>query len=104
MNIKFLYIIYSFFLIATSYSQQLLSLYPLYTEQEAIIIPEIEGLWMAPDFDVTISFQKTGDNFYLMKYDSGTNESTFEAFFVKIKDTIFLMIIYLRMISSLMNT
>ena len=39
---------------------------------------------------MTVSFQKAGDNFYLLKYGSETNISTFEAVFVKIKDEIYL--------------
>jgi len=90
MKIKLFLFICSFCILSTAYSQKVLSLYPLFTEQDAVLIPEIEGLWSIPDFDMTVSFQKAGDNFYLLRYGSETNASTFEAVFVKIKDEIYL--------------
>ncbi|MBT3382159.1 MAG: hypothetical protein HN778_21735 [Prolixibacteraceae bacterium] len=90
MKVKFIIFICSFCILSSAYSQKVLSLHPLFTEQDAVLIPEIEGLWSIQDFDMTISFQKAGDNFYLLKYGSETNASTFEAVFVKIKDEIYL--------------
>ena len=90
MKIKIFIFIYSFCILSTAYSQKVLSLHPLFTEQDAVLIPEIEGSWSIPDFDMSVSFQKAGDNFYLLKYGSETNASTFEAVFVKIKDEIYL--------------
>lgn len=90
MKIKFFLFICSFCILSTAYSQKVLSLYPLFTEKDAILIPQLEGEWSLIDFDMTISFQKAGDNFYLLKYGSEINPSTFEAVFVKIKDEIFL--------------
>ena len=80
----------SFCILSTTYSQKVLSLHPLFTEQDAVLIPGIEGLWIIPDFGMTVSFQKAGDNFYLLKYGSETNASTFEAVFVQIKDEFYL--------------
>jgi hypothetical protein len=90
MKIKIFLFIYSFFILSTIHSQKVLSLYPIFAEQDAVLIPEIEGLWSVLDFNMTISFQKSGDNFYLLKYGSETNPSIFEAVFIKIKDEIFL--------------
>lgn len=93
MKIKIFLFICSFCILSTAYSQYVLSLYPLFTEQDALLVPQIEGEWRIPDFDMTISFQKTGDNFYLLKYGSETNLSIFEAVFVKINNELFLDLI-----------
>jgi len=90
MKIKFFIFICSFSVLTTAYSQKVLSLHPLFIEQDAVLIPEIEGSWSIPDFDMYVSFQKAGDNFYLLKYGSEINTSIFEAVFVKIKDEIYL--------------
>ena len=90
MKIKFFIFICSFSVLTTAYSQKVLSLHPLFIEQDAVLIPEIEGSWSIPDFDMDVSFQKAGDNFYLLKYGSEINTSIFEAVFVKIKDEIYL--------------
>jgi hypothetical protein len=90
MKIIFFLFICSFCHLSTGFAQKVLSLHPLFTEKDAILIPEIEGLWSIAEFDMTVSFQKAGDNFYLLKYGSETNASTFEALFVKIKDEIYL--------------
>lgn len=90
MKINFFLFICSFCILSTAYSQKVLSLHPLFTEQDAVLIPGIEGLWSIPYFDMMVSFQKAGDNFYLMKYGSEANPSTFEAVFVKIKNELYL--------------
>jgi len=90
MKIEFFFFICSFYIPYPAYSQKVLSLYPLFTEQDAILIPQLEGDWSLKDFDMTVSFQKAGDNFYLMKYVSETNASSFEALVLKIKDEIYL--------------
>jgi len=90
MKIKFLLCICSFCILSTAYSQKVLSLHPLFTEQDAVLIPNLEGKWSIPDFDMTVSFLKAGDNFYVLKYGSETNPSTFEAVFVKIKNELYL--------------
>ncbi|MEB2781298.1 hypothetical protein U3A58_12930 [Algoriphagus sp. C2-6-M1] len=90
MKIKFFLFICSFFILSAAYAQKVLSLHSLFAEQDAMLIPRIEGLWSVPYFDMTVSFQKTGDNFYLLKYGGETNPSTFEAVFVKIKNELYL--------------
>jgi len=90
MKIKFILFICSFCILSAAYPQKVVSLHPLFTEQDAVLIPGIEGFWSVPFFDMTVSFQKTGDNFYLLKYGSETNPSTFEAVFVKIKNELYL--------------
>lgn len=90
MKINLLLCICSFCILSNAYSQKVLSLHPLFTEQDAVLIPNLEGEWRIPDFDMTVSFLKAGDNFYLLKYGSETNPSTFEAVFVKIKNELYL--------------
>lgn len=90
MKFKSILFICSFCLLSKAYSQEVLSLHPIFTEQTAVLIPEIEGLWNIPDFNMTVSFEKAGDNFYLLKYGSETNVSTFEAVFVQILDEMYL--------------
>lgn len=90
MKMKLFLFSCSFCILSATCAQKVCSLHPLFTEQDAALIPEIEGLWRISDFDMTISFQKTGDNFYLLKYGSETNTSVFEAVFVKIKGEIIL--------------
>jgi len=90
MKIKFFILICSFSVLSSAYSQKVLSLHSLFIEQDAVLMSEIEGSWSIPDFDMSVSFQKAGDNFYLLKYGSETNVSTFEAVFVKINDELYL--------------
>jgi len=89
MKINLLLCICSFCFLSKAYTQEVLSLHPLFIEQDAVLIPEIEGLWRIEGLD-TFSFQKAGDNFYLLKYGDKTNQSSFEAVFLKIKDQIYL--------------
>ncbi|WP_163711395.1 hypothetical protein [Mangrovibacterium lignilyticum] len=89
MKINLLLFICSFWFLSKAYSQEVVSLHPLFIEQDAVLIPEIEGSWCIEGID-TISIQKAGDNFYLLKYGSEANPSTFEAVFLKIKDQIYL--------------
>lgn len=90
MKINLLLCIYSFCILSTAYSQRIFSLHPLFTEQDAVLITNLEGRWSIPDFDMTVSFHKAGDNFYLLKYGMETNPSTFEAVFVKIENELYL--------------
>ena len=66
-------------------AQKVFSLNPLFTEQDAILIPEIEGYWTIPVFDWTMSLKKAGDNFY--HFIDDVNDPTYEheAAFVKIE-------------------
>lgn len=90
MKIKFILFIFCFCILAHAYSQKVLSLTALFTEQDAVLVPGMEGSWLITDFDMPVLINKAGDNFYLLKYGSKKKESTCEAVFVKIKDEIFL--------------
>lgn len=90
MKIKFILFVFCFCILSSAFPQKILSLNSLFTEQDAVLVPEIEGLWVIPDFDITVSINKVGDNFHLLKYGSEKNASAFEAAFAKIKDEIFL--------------
>lgn len=89
MKLKVLLCIFSFSFLSNAISQEVLSLHPLFSEKDAVLVPGIEGLWGMGEPD-TVSFQKAGDNFYILKYGSKTNPSTFEAVFVNIKNEIYL--------------
>lgn len=71
-------------------SQNVLSLHPLFTEQKAVLLPMIEGVWKPVDFNMEIAIQKQGDNFYILKYADGKDSSAFEAVFVNIGSHIFM--------------
>jgi hypothetical protein len=90
MKIKFLLLLSCLFILSATYSQKVLSLHPLFTEQTAVRTPLIEGSWHIPAFEMTITFQPTGDNFYRLKFGTESNPSNFEAVFVKINGQLFL--------------
>ena len=90
VKIKFVLFIVCFCIRSSTFSQKIVSLNALYTEQNAILIPGVEGLWVIPGYNFASSINKAGDNFYSLKYGSEKNPSAFEATFVKIKDEIFL--------------
>jgi hypothetical protein len=90
MKGKFILFIFSFCIVPSAFSQQVLSLHALFREQDAILIPQAEGTWSIKGFDEALSIKKAGDNFYILSYGSEENTSTFEAVFVKIKDELFL--------------
>ncbi len=69
MKIKFFLFICLFCIISAVYSQKVVSLHPLYTEQDAVLIPGIEGLWSVP-FSV---FSQLPDNW--TKLPSGTEQT-----------------------------
>jgi hypothetical protein len=66
-------------------AQKVVSLYPLFTEQNAILIPEVEGYWIMPVFDWTMSLKKAGDNFYHFIDNVDDPTYDYEAAFTKIK-------------------
>lgn len=74
-----------FFGISSTNAQSVFSFHPLFTEQDAELIPEIEGLWTMPVFDWNMSLKKAGDNFY--HFIDDLDDPTFlnEAAFVKLK-------------------
>ena len=90
MKIKFILFIFSFSIVSTSFSQKVLQLNSLFTDQTAILVPQAEGDWSIKDFDMNVSIHKAGDNFYSLKYGSEKKPSTFEAAFVKINDEYFM--------------
>jgi len=90
MKNNFLLFIFSFCFILSAFSQKVISLHPLFTEQDAILLTKADGKWNVSDFDMDISIHKAGDNFYFLKYGTGNNSSTFEAVFVKINDEYYL--------------
>jgi hypothetical protein len=79
-----------FCIVTNAFSQSVLSLNSLFTEQDAILVPQAEGSYNVPDLSMAISINKAGDNFYLFKYGREANPSVFEAIFVKIDDELFL--------------
>ena len=90
MKIKFALFIFSFWIVSTSFSQKILLLNPLFTDRDAVLVPQVEGEWNIKDFDLTVSIHKAGDNFYFLKYGIEKNPSSFEAGFVKINDEYFM--------------
>jgi len=68
------------------HSQTVLSLNPLFTEQEAFLFPQAESRWALDEND-TVVIKKTGDNFYLLKYGKANNPSQYEAVFIQMGNT-----------------
>jgi len=91
-SVKIIYIIctFCFCSFSSAYSQKVISLNSLFTEQDAVLIPEIEGYWTVPVFDWIMSLKKTGDNFYQFIDDVETSAPKFEAVFIEIKGELFL--------------
>ncbi len=71
-------------------SQQVLSLNPLFTEQTAMLIPEIENGYSSRDDNFSVTLKQLGDNFYMLQQGNATNAIQYEATFVFVADTIFL--------------
>lgn len=90
MKIKLIFFILTFCIVPTSFSQKVLLLNSLFTDQNAVLVPQVEGEWSIKDFDITVSIHKAGDNFYFLKYGNEKNPSTFEAAFVKINNEYFM--------------
>jgi hypothetical protein len=72
--------------IAPARAQKVYSLHPLFTEKDAVLIPEIEGSWTMPVFDWTMSLRKAGDNFYYFTDDVEDSAYVHEAVFTSIND------------------
>jgi hypothetical protein len=77
-------------IVTYSFSQSVVSLNPVFTEQNAVIVPGVEGSYSLPEYSLTFSINKAGDNFYFLKFGSETNPSLFEAVFIKINNELFL--------------
>lgn len=90
MKNKFALFILSFWIVSTSFSQKVLLLNSLFTDRDAVLVPQVEGEWNIKDLDMTISIHQAGDNFYFLKYGIEKNLSSFEAGFVKINDEYFM--------------
>lgn len=89
MKNKFILVIFLLTVVPYAFSQKVVSLNALFTEQDAVLVPQVEGSYSVPDFLMTVSINKAGDNFYFLKYGSEINP-VFEAVFVKINDELFL--------------
>ncbi|MDD3731179.1 MAG: hypothetical protein PHU88_02250 [candidate division Zixibacteria bacterium] len=77
-----------------SYGEEIVSFHPLFVERDAVLVPEIEGLWEFDVFGVdTISFARAGDNFYDAVLRSGGITSRFEAVFTELGGSLFLDLI-----------
>lgn len=71
--------------ILSTKAQNVVSLNPLFTEQDAVLLPEIEGYWTMPVFDWTMSLKRKGDNFYQFIDDLDNPTYAYEAALTKIK-------------------
>jgi len=71
------------------HSQTVLSLNPLFTEQDALLVPQAESRWALGEDD-TVVIKKTGDNFYLLKYGKANDPSQYEAVFISVGNSTFL--------------
>lgn len=85
--IVLLYLIFTF---TAAQSQQVLSLHPLFTEQTAMLMPEIENEWVSRDENFSYTIQRQGDNFYRLTYDSAANGTQYEAVVVSLATRTFL--------------
>ena len=75
----------------TLYSQEVLSINALFTEQDATLIPNVESIWLNGDHDENVmTIKKVGDNFYWLWMGNSNNSSLYEAAFISINNTIFL--------------
>lgn len=71
-------------------SQTVLSLNPIFNEQDAVLIPKVEGSWKVPDLNLLVAINKKGDNFYSLQYGDSSSFSRFEALFIRVKNEIIL--------------
>ena len=72
-------------------AQEVLSLNPIFSERDAVLIPEFEGDWVLRSYERdTVSIQKTGDNFYHFRYVSDGESSVFEAGLVQLGSVLLL--------------
>src|SRR5205085_1498811 len=86
MYLKIIYILFLLLMqFSVLHSQTVLSLNPLFTEQDALLVPQAENRW-ALDEDDTVVIKKTGDNFYLLKYGKANNPSQYEAVFIAVNN------------------
>ncbi len=70
-----------------SLAKDVFSLHPLFSERDAILLPEIEGSWEISEITTdTISFHRTGDNFYLVSVNTHGLSSHYEGVFTRVGD------------------
>ena len=93
-RIKILSLIYAlcFFGFSFTKAQKVFSLNPIFTEQDAVLTPEIEGIWTMPVFGWAMSLKKAGDNFYHLIDNVDDPSYKHEAGFVKIESEILINI------------
>ena len=71
--------------------KEIVSFYPLFSERDAVLVPQIEGSWELNAFGVdTVLFERAGDNFYNALLSLGGTTSRFEAVFTEIGGSLFL--------------
>jgi len=74
-----------------SQAQDVFSFHPLFSESDAILLPEIEGAWEIHEFGSdTVSFQRTGDNFYTVVMKLKGSSSRYEGAFTRVGDHLLL--------------
>ena len=72
-------------LISPAAAQDILAFHPAYAEPAAVLQPAIEGTWSVDAFpEQTLSFEKAGDNFYLLRHIEEGRTAEFEAVFTRI--------------------
>jgi hypothetical protein len=68
-----------------AFTQKVLSLHPLFSEQDAILVPQISGSWNSKDFHgYSLTISKAGDNFYFLNSVDANKPSFFEAVIVRL--------------------
>ena len=74
-----------------SVAQDVLSYHPAFFEGEAVLLPEIAGAWEIDLFGQdTVSFQRAGDNFYLVRVHSEGPSPRYEGVFTRIGNSVLL--------------
>ena len=74
-----------------AHAQDVFSFHPLFSEREALLLPEVEGSWEINDFSPdTIFFRRTGDNFYTVLLNSKGSSSRYEGVFTRVGDQVLL--------------
>jgi hypothetical protein len=87
MYLKIIFILFILLMqLLALHSQTVLSLNPLFTEQQVVLLPQAESGWALDEND-TVVIKKTGDNFYLLKYGEANNPLQYEAVFIYVGNT-----------------
>jgi hypothetical protein len=72
-----------------SAQQKILFINPVFTEQDAKLKPEAEGVWYT-GFSGNFSIQKVGDNFYHLRYGDEHHPSLYEVVFFQVQSQLLL--------------